>query len=282
MDPRRLLTREWPTVERLIAATCRRRGLGEADADEFASIVKIKLFENDCDIVRRFRGESKFSSYVNIIIQRTFGDFCAKRQGKWHPSAAATRRGAVALELERMIHREGASLDEAFARLQTLHPGIQINELQAILNSIPPRPRRLTVVSLDAIGVDIPTHCNADILIIDEERRKLSDRVAAVVRTYLDRLDDNDRLLLQAHFESDMQLSQISRILRLPQKPLYRRREQLLRDLRKELRAAGITASEVSDLIGHVAEDADFGLRKELMRPTETEEEVASHPEIPT
>jgi hypothetical protein len=62
MDPRRLLTEEWKTVERLIAVTCRKRGLSEADADLFDSMVKVRLFENDCAIVRNFRGESKFSS----------------------------------------------------------------------------------------------------------------------------------------------------------------------------------------------------------------------------
>jgi RNA polymerase sigma factor (sigma-70 family) len=276
MDPRRLLSEEWPAVERLIAATCRRRGVEGADADEFATMVKVKLLDNDCEIVRRFRGESKFTSYANIIIQRTFGDYCAKRQGKWHASAAATRGGPLAVELERMVYREGCPRDEAFTRLQTLHPELTAHDLEAIFDTIPRRPRRATSVSLDAAPMDIPVECDADLLVVEAERRKLSDRAAAVIRRFLDRLDDKDRLLLQTQFESDMQLSQVSRVLQVPQKPLYRRREQLLRDLRAELKAARITREEVTDLIGHLPEDADFGLRKAEIRPTETEDGVDS------
>jgi RNA polymerase sigma factor (sigma-70 family) len=261
MDPRRLLAEEWTTVERLIAATCRRRGLTDADADIFATLVKIKLFENDCDVVRRFRGESKFSTYLNIIIQRTFGDFCVKRQGKWHASAAATRAGALALELERSIHRDGCPRDEAITRLQTIHPGLRRDDLERIVDSIPARPRRITMVALEPSRVDVADDASADILVVEAERRKLSDRAAAVVRLFLERLEDTDRLLLQMHFESDMHLAQISRALGVPQKPLYRRREQLLRDLGKELKAAGITAAEASDLIGHISEESDFGLK---------------------
>src|SRR5438874_1527675 len=111
MDPRQRLIQEWNTVERLIAATVRRRGLFGADADIFASMVKIRLFEDDCAIVRRFREESKFATYLNVIVQHTFGDFCVKRLGKWHASAAAVRAGGIAIELERMVHRDGCSPD---------------------------------------------------------------------------------------------------------------------------------------------------------------------------
>lgn len=281
MDPRRLLTEEWKTVERLIATTSHKRGLSDADADIFASMVKIRLFEDDCAIVRNFRGESKFSTYLNVIVQRTFTDFCVKRIGKWHPSAAASRLGPLALALERMIHREGCAPDEAVARLQMANPGLDRVTLTDLLAGLPLRQQRYSTISIEAVIDEVPGPSHADVLIVDEERRRMTDRVASVVRGFLERLDDNDRLMLQFYFESDMQLSQIARILGVQQKPLYRRRGYLLRDLRKELTLAGITAAEVADLIGHISEESGFGLRNAELRPTESEEGIAAHPEVP-
>lgn len=281
-DPRRLLAEEWETVERIIAATCRKRGLLDADADEFASMVKIKLFENDCEVIRRFRKESKFSTYLNIIVQHTFSDFCTKRLGKWHASAAALRGGPIALELERLVYREGSPPDEAIARLRTTHPGVTHEELTELLAGLPHRQRRPSTVSLDASFIEVADDRGADVLIVESERHDLSERAAGVVRSFLERLPDTDRLLLQFHFEADMQLAEISRMLRIEQKPLYRKRGHLLRELRNELVAAGISASEIADLIGHIADETDFGLRKDKLRPTESEEGVTVPPEIPT
>ena len=269
-------------MERLITTTCRKRALLDADCDEFASMVKIKLFENDCEIIRRFRKESKFSTYLGIIVQRTFSDFCTKRLGKWHASAAATRGGPTALELERLVYREGMAPDEAIARLRNAHPGVTHEELTELLAGLPQRQRRPFTVSLDSSCIDVADDHDADILVVQSERRDLSERAAGVVRAFLDRLPDHDRLLLQFHFESDMQLAEISRMLRVDQKPLYRKRGQLLRELKNQLVAARITAAEIADLIGHIPEETNFGLRKEELRPTESEEGVTVRPEIPT
>jgi RNA polymerase sigma factor (sigma-70 family) len=281
MDPRQLLADEWGTVERLIAMICRKRGLVGADADIFASMVKIKLFENECEIVRNFRGESKFATYLNIVIHHTFTDFHVKRLGKWHPSAVAKREGPVAIELERMIHRDRCPVDEAISRLHTAHPDVSRDQLTAIFRMLPQRNPRYSAVSLETVGDRTADDEEADILVVERERRAFTERTAAIVRRFLERLDDRDRLMLQFHFESDMQLSQIARILGVEQKPLYRRREQLLRDMKNELLADGITAEEVAGLIGHLPEESDFGLRKTELRPTESERGVTAQPEIP-
>lgn len=280
MDPRQLLTDEWKTVERLIAATCRRRGIVGADADIFASMVKVKLFDNDCEIVRRFRGDAKFSTYLNIVVQNTFTDFSVRRVGKWHPSAAATREGPLALELERLIYRDGYTLDEAMTKLQTANPTIKREQLLDLLRKLPVRHRRFSTVSMDAIELDPPDTTGADILVVANERAQLSNRAANAVRDCLRRLPPGDRLMLQFQFESGMQLSQVARILGVEQKPLYRRREQLLRQLKEELAAAGITAVEVADLIGHITEDWDIGLRNEELSPSKDETGPAPHAEF--
>ncbi len=104
---------------------------------------------------------------------------------------------------------------------------------------------------------------------LENEPQKLSERAAGIVRSFLDRLAPDDRLLLQLQFDSYLKM--IACVLDVPEKPLYRRRERLLRDLRAELTSAGINA--VEDAIRHISGSSDFGLKVDETLP-QSEEEV--------
>jgi RNA polymerase sigma factor (sigma-70 family) len=264
MDPRELLVEQWSTVQRVIDFTCRRYRLCDDESEELASWVKVKLFEDDCAIVRQFRGDCKLSSYLGVIVQRTVADLWVKKYGKWHSSAVATRMGSAAVDLERMIWRDNVVPTEAITRVAEMHPDVSRHDLETMLVQLPRRERRRETVPLDEVAELLPATEAADVLVVTHERRHLSEEAARVVRKFLAALEDRDRLMLQMHFESNLQLSQIARMLHVEQKPLYRRREQLLQVLKQELEKRGITADEVADLIGHLPEDVDFGLRDGL------------------
>jgi RNA polymerase sigma factor (sigma-70 family) len=262
-DPRQLLLDEWKTLERTIAFTCRRFGLSRADADDFASVVKIKLIEKDFAIIRRFRGESKLSTYLKVVVQRAYADYCLAEIGKWHPSAEATKAGPVALRLEFLLYRRGLNMDEAFRQLTAEYSDLTRTECEALAGRLPTRQQRRPPVSLDEVSQPLHATEDADLLVIAHERQQVSNRASAVIREYLLRLNEQDRLMLQLHFESGMALSQIAKYLDVEQKPLYRRRERLLQELRLSLETDGITAGEVLDLVGHLPIDGvDFGLRQ--------------------
>jgi len=116
-----------------------------------------------------------------------------------------------------------------------------------------PRRRNYTKIRADASFRDDPTievpprAVNPRLESAEElenERQRLSDRAATIVRSFLDRLAPEDRLMMRLQFDSDMKMSEIARILHVPEKQLYLRRERLLRDLRAELTSAGINADE--------------------------------------
>jgi RNA polymerase sigma factor (sigma-70 family) len=280
-DPRQLLLDEWKKVERVIAFTCRRYRLEGADAEDFASTVKVKLFEDDCAIVRQFRHGCDLGTYLNVIVQRTFVDLCVRRGGKWHSSAIAKRLGKIAVELERIVYRDGCSPDAAFARIQAAYEEVSHAELDALLAQIPPRQRRLPPVPLETVAESLSAAEEADVLVITRERREMSDRAASAIRGYLQTLEDQHRLILQLHFEADLQLSQVAKLLNIEQKPLYRLRQRLLRELRTALEAAGITAADAADLTGHISDESDFGLRNTELRPSGSEGGVVIPEESP-
>ena len=89
---------------------------------------------------------------------------------------------------------------------------------------------------------------------------RTEDRASRAVRNALDALPDEDRMLIRFRFGSSMSIADISRILRLPQRPLYRRIETLLARLRRVLGDAGVDAGAVSDLIGSPVAEMQFGL----------------------
>jgi hypothetical protein len=273
MDPHELLAKEWQMVERLVATACHRLGLTGADADLLESTVKIKLFENDCEIVRAFRNECKFSTYLNVIILRTYANICVHRFGRWHASAAAKRYGPAAMLLEQLIYRDGCSAEEAMTKVSAIHRTVSRTDLNAMLMRIPVRQPRPSTVSIEAVEQFLPDKTAADGLLVEHEKRALSERAAAITCEFFANLDPDDRLMLQFQFRSNLPLAKIARLLQKDQKPLYRRREQLLRDLRRKLTAAGITAVDVEELIGHISEDLDFGLGKMEISPTSKSED---------
>lgn len=270
-DPRAVLTNEWPTVERITAFVGRRYRLHVDEIEDLGSLVALKLYEDDCRIVREFRGNSSLASYLRIVIQRIFLDDYIHEKGKWHASAEATRLGPAAVELERLIHRDGHPRELALSRVAASHPEIERQELDGMLARLPQRTR-WSRVPLDEVADCTPNRDETDLLTIDRERREISERAAAVIRQYLATVAANDRLMLQFQFESGMQISQIARALQADQAVLYRRRQKLFRELAAALQRAGITPREIGDLIGHMDAEVDFGLKNSEVRPSQDEE----------
>jgi len=54
----RLFVETLPTIRRILAGLSRRQGMLMHDAEDFSSLVKTKLIENDYAVIRKFRGES--------------------------------------------------------------------------------------------------------------------------------------------------------------------------------------------------------------------------------
>ncbi len=256
------LALHWQMITDVVERSRRKLGADEEEGETVESKVKFKLYANNFEIIRNFRRESSFPAYLRTIVQRTFHDLRAERFGKWHHSAAAERLGPLAMDLERMIYREGHTPSEAISVLLTSHPEISRTTLEKTLEALPIKPRRPSMVSMKDIEEMISTDSDSDILMITGERFRLSERVAALVRRFMDELEDTDRKLLQFLFERDLKISTISRMLMKDQKGLYRRRDELLARLRSELEKAGIGPKDAADLYRHIAKIADFGFEK--------------------
>jgi RNA polymerase sigma factor (sigma-70 family) len=79
-------------IDLAIARVCRDAGLRGADAEDFASNVKLALLSNDYAIVAKFEGRSSFATYITIVIRRLLIAERRATEGRWRPSAEQAPR----------------------------------------------------------------------------------------------------------------------------------------------------------------------------------------------
>jgi RNA polymerase sigma factor (sigma-70 family) len=217
------------------------RQLPPQDAQDFVQSVHLRLLERNYDVFTRFAGRSSLRTYLSVVVKRQLLDWRNAHYGKWRPSAAAARGGEHAVYLDRLINRDGLSVEEA-VHVAAGRPGSpSIAELRATASKLP-RRRRRTSVSADVLD-DVKADTFSDP--VDAVERLNADRLIriALVRAIRE-LSPEDRLLVRARYYRRMPMRVVGPALDRPPKLLYRRLERALRQLRAGLVAQGVTGPD--------------------------------------
>jgi len=235
--PAELFLASLPTIEGLVQMVARQQRMTWSEAEEFASIVRLRLIENDYAILRKFRGGSTLRTYLTVVIARQALDYRDACWGRWRPSRTARRLGSAAVTLERLIVRDGLSFEDAWRTLPEDGRAKEPERLRAFAERLQPRVRRHWV-SIDDLeegraGAKEP---EVDSLMRD---RHVAEALAGALST----LPPADSRLLKLRFLEGMTISSIARREGVDQASLYRRVATLLRRLRRDLEARGIAAS---------------------------------------
>ena len=240
-DPQRLFVEHLEVIDRILAIIARRNGLDREDAGEFGSFARSRLTDGNYAILRKFGGRSSLTTYLTVVLQNLFRDFRNSQWGRWRPSAGAKRLGPDAILLEQLVRRDGCPVREAISILRSR--GIQRSdaELMRIAAQFPPRSEQ---PDLDIETIDPPAPPSAAAL--DQMDR---ESVTAALRTALAGLNDEDRLILRLHYWDDASIADISRMLRIEQKPLYRKLESIQKRIREQMTRAGITEERARDVL---------------------------------
>jgi RNA polymerase sigma factor (sigma-70 family) len=109
-------------------------------------------------------------------------------------------------------------------------------ELATLLAELPPRSRRPTDVGPDPLADRLATDRADDLVAADE-----AEVTKRTIDGLLQRLPPEERLMLQLRFWEGLSVAEIARGLGVPQKPLYRRLDRALRDLRGLLVGSGMS-----------------------------------------
>jgi len=272
MDPENLFLSNLPLIERITAFVARRNRLSQADTEEFASLVKLLLIEDDYAIIRKFQGRSSLTTYLATVIHRLLADYRISAWGKWRPSAEARRLGDTAVTLERLIERDGFTFDEAVQLLapdRDRDPARVRKELETVYLRLPHRSKRIAVSLGDEADVDInggdesmersdygSGNRPVDLAMIElpdeigtSERKGQVEKIGRIVRNVISQLDQEEQTILQLRYFSGLKVPEIAARLGIDQKKLYKRIDRLLRVLRSALEAQQIGSDDVAAII---------------------------------
>jgi RNA polymerase sigma factor for flagellar operon FliA len=241
------LSEALPLVDDVVRFVGRRHHLSVEETEELNASVRLKLIERDYEVLRAFQGRCSLRTYLTTVVQRHFLDARIAQWGKWRPSATAKRLGPAAVLLDRLLTRDGHSFEDAVTVLREHHRvELPDADLASIAAQLPQRVSRRFVGDGGLEELPAPADPAVDVA----ERRDEAARMDGALAAALDRLADDERLLLRLRFREDLSVADIARLLKIDQKPLYRRLERLKTGLRRELEAAGIRRDLVLALVG--------------------------------
>lgn len=263
VDYKQFFVEHLSLIDHVIHFVARRHQLAPPDADEFASVVHLKIIENDYGILRKFQHRSNLNTYLATVIERLFLDHCNAQWGKWRASALAQKRGPVAVQLERLICRDGLAANEAIEMLVTNHKVTATRaELEAIAAELPARVNR-KAAGEDELATVYASGPPVDAGIATRERVSRAEQVQRALLASLGLLTEQEQLVLKLRFVDGLQVSAIARMLGEDQKQLYRRLDSVMRQMRTALAAQGVGGADIEELVGHpeVVVEGIFGGR---------------------
>jgi RNA polymerase sigma factor (sigma-70 family) len=245
-EPQALLIECLAVVDDVTDYVCRRRRLNADESEEFAGHVRLKLFEDHCSILRKFRKDCSLRTYLQIVIERLLLDFRIAQWGRWRPSVPAKRHGSVGVLLDRLMTRDGLTFDEAFTLLQTNYQ-VETNrdELYAISVQLPVRPLRRRVSENPESSA--ASYGDADGDLARREASRLAKQIKAALKTAVGRLTTAERQLLDMRYREGRQVVEIARALGESPKPLYRRLEHIVQKLRRPVCAVAAALGDADD-----------------------------------
>ncbi|MGH7469130.1 MAG: RNA polymerase sigma factor [Longimicrobiales bacterium] len=236
------------TIDRIIAAICRRYLVPSADQEDFGSFAKLRLMEDDYAVFAKFQGRSSLTTYLNVVLTNYFRDFRTAQWGRWRPSAEARRLGTIALRLEALVYRDGCSMREAIEVLRSAGGELPNDtDLFRLASRLQVRSR-VQEVGSDAAGeVSAPDHTDATI--VESEVDQARARAAQELDRALQSLPAQDQVIVRMRHLDGVSVADIARMLGIQQKPLYRRMEAILDGLRRQLEERGVNVESLRTIL---------------------------------
>lgn len=235
---------QWALLSQVVREVSRGRGMPPEDAEDFEQTVMLKVVERRFDIFLQFRGLSSLRTYLRVVVARMLLDWQNQRYGKWRPSAAAVRLGEYGVALDRLINRDGYTVDQAVTIVETWNGAPSARTLHRTAAQIPRRlpPRRMLSHSLqDEPMLDFDDPLQAD------ERERHEARLHETLALAVSRLSSDDRRLLALRYEQERSVREVADMMNTDAKALYRRYERLLRGLSRTFAEHGFTRLSLAD-----------------------------------
>ncbi len=240
-----LLVRHLDEVTQAISTVGRKRALSPEDRDELRSFAMEKLLEREEKVFGTLDRVICHRAYFIKVVERLWIDLTYARWGRWRPTAKARRLGETAIELDRLVRRDGLQPSVAakmVGQVRTHRHTSTLRDLACeLLAGRSKAKERAVPVPLDGLEVALPTFDNQE----EEERRLRARELLKVLRKTLGDLSPEDRRLIRLRFMENLSGPEIARQTRLGQSEVYRRLKTILGDLAKRLKGRGLGRQRV-------------------------------------
>lgn len=221
-------------VDQVARSLARSRRLSAHDVDDFVQGVHLRMAERGYRALAGFEGRSSLRTYLTVMVRRLLVDWQNREYGKWRPCKASERLGEVGIELDRLLNRDGHTLEEAVSLL-AVTTGRPERALRALAARVPRRPRR-RLVPLDGL----PEHLEPTVdPTADAERRREQAAVRAAVASALLGLSVDDARLLKARVSGRLTVAAVARQRREDSRAVYRRLDRIKKRVRSQMAEAG-------------------------------------------
>ena len=242
MTPEEIFLQQLPLIEQIAHKTCRRRRMRPEDTEDFVSLTRLKFLVDDYQVLRRFQGRSQLSTYLTTVVQHLFLDYCNQTWGRYRPSTEAQRGGPLAIEVEKLVARDGVALDDAVRAVAMRHPDVPTDRIRRLAEALPRRAsrRREGDEQLDSLPA---RDGDPEQELVSADQERAAQAASKALQSALRHLPSEDRLVLRLRAEQDLPVSDIARSLGLDAKALYRRLNRLYRELKGDLVERGISST---------------------------------------
>jgi RNA polymerase sigma factor for flagellar operon FliA len=265
VDHQRLFTDNLEKIEKLVRISGRRHHFSVVEQQDFAGYVNIELLKDDCATLHKFQNRSSWWTFLAAVIEKLALDFLIQKWGRWRPSAMAEKLGPVAVILDRLVHRDGHSLEEAMEIVRTNHAvGMSYGELRALWEQVPSRPRVMEVGEEAAAAVSSTE--SSEVRVEDAARQQEIERLERVLHQGFQALAAQDRVMIALRFDHGLSVAEIAKVMNSSVPTLHRRIDRSLKELRATLSRGGFDPREISSLIGHSTITLSPLLRAEVER----------------
>ena len=243
--PEELLQENLKYIDAVIAHCCWRAHFSPQDAKDFGQHVKLKLIDG---VFRKFQEKSSLETYLAVAIKNLASDYRDHIWSKFRCSAEAERLGKVAKRLETLRVRDRHSFKEACEILWT-NEGVTMSEAElADLEAKLPHRILPQVVGDEPLQFKPSQELQPDQRLLEKEREVYRRRAYMVMGRALEELSTEDQLIVKMWVK--FSIAEIARILKVEQKPLYRRWDKILKALEEALERQGVRREGVPGILG--------------------------------
>ena len=225
----------------------------ENEALELSNHVLDKLKKNGYQVLRNYRGHAKLTTYLTVIISNQAVDLIRKKRGRDRKKERAKNYGNLGKHIYDMVFLQQIPVCEVYKELKSSkNISESLEEVEAIVEKIRGKLRHNHIYRAEVLGNEddfvLPDYKNNPEEILAEKQRK--DKISDILKTIVSELKGEDSLILRMRFLPDGEkeaknVEQISNILGISKKAVYKKIKNVLENCRDIMKQEGINSHDL-------------------------------------